>query len=158
MRRQVFIARQSELRYFSPQRENSVYDDGGRQRADDGHAKRRARRPHRDGDRRTDTASGARQAGPAHRRATHRDLLGHRWLAAHSPRWKPRWWVFPAGGFKLRPLAKRFPAASLWLCRGSGCERNPCAHRMILARYPLAVANPGAGCVSSIMQMMGEAR
>ena len=37
MRRQAFIARQSELPYLVPN-ENSIYDDGGRQRADDGHA------------------------------------------------------------------------------------------------------------------------
>ena len=39
VRQQAFIARQSELPYYKSPTKNSIYDDGGRQRADDGHAR-----------------------------------------------------------------------------------------------------------------------
>src|SRR6478736_1760227 len=69
--------------------------------------------------RRERRAGHTRQAGPAHGRATRRDLLGHRWLGARSPLGAS------LVGFSGWRLAKRFPVASLWLWREAGVKETP---------------------------------
>jgi hypothetical protein len=120
MRRQAFIARQSELRYYRPQRKilSTMTAAGSAQTMATLSVERVT--VHHDGDRRR-----TRQAVPDRPRQRTGGPRAAICLATGGwPRAARA--GSPAGGFfRLAGVGKRFPAAFLWLWRGSEWRTNP---------------------------------